>query len=402
VAERATIIRSLFANDRPLLIGAGHIGGSPIRYFRGQIDEPAVYNRALSATEIGAIHAAGASGKCHVPANQPPVASVGGPYAGNEGAAIAFALTGSDPDGDALTYRWDLGDGTTGSGSTPPGAHRYRDNGTYTVTLTVTDTDGASDTESTAVVVANVAPVVASIMASRDPSAISQPVRVKLDFTDAGVLDVHSAVIDWDANGSSDTSAGAITESNGAGSVSGSHVYASPGVYEIRITVTDDDGASSSTVFQYVVVYDTQQGFVTGGGWVYSPPGTFPADPRFAGKAMFGFVSRHENGAVRQAGTEFQFRTDRFRFHTTTSDWLVIAGSKALYRGSGTINGAGDYGFILAVNDGQVPGGGRVDRIRVKIWDKATGVVIYDNQPGSADNANATTAIGGGNIVIHR
>jgi hypothetical protein len=43
-----------------------------------------------------------------------------------------------------------------------------------------------------------------------------------------------------------------------------------------------------------------------------------------------------------------------------------------------------------------------VDKIRIKIWNKSTGQVIYDNQPGSADDASPTTASGEGSIVIHK
>jgi len=47
-------------------------------------------------------------------------------------------------------------------------------------------------------------------------------------------------------------------------------------------------------------------------------------------------------------------------------------------------------------------GGGGVDKFRIKIWDRGTGSIVYDNQNGSADDANPTTAIQGGNIVIHQ
>jgi hypothetical protein len=54
-----------------------------------------------------------------------------------------------------------------------------------------------------------------------------------------------------------------------------------------------------------------------------------------------------------------------------------------------------------AAADGQRNGGGGVDRFRLKIWDRATGVVVYDNQLGAPDDADPSTAIGGGSIVIH-
>jgi hypothetical protein len=90
--------------------------------------------------------------------NEGPTAEPGGPYSGQEGTPIALDLGGTDPDGDALTFNWDLGDGTTGTGATPPASHPYGDNGGYTITLTVDDGNGGSDTQSTTVTVANRSP----------------------------------------------------------------------------------------------------------------------------------------------------------------------------------------------------------------------------------------------------
>ncbi len=39
---------------------------------------------------------------------------------------------------------------------------------------------------------------------------------------------------------------------------------------------------------------------------------------------------------------------------------------------------------------------------RIKIWDKATEVVVHDNQLGAADDADPVTAVGGGSIVVHK
>ena len=67
--------------------------------------------------------------------------------------------------------------------------------------------------------------------------------------------------------------------------------------WPIGALVHGDDGGAATGTYQYVVVYDTEGGFVTGGGWVNSPAGAYVPDPTSAGKANFGFVSRYAQGA---------------------------------------------------------------------------------------------------------
>ena len=44
-----------------------------------------------------------------------------------------------------------------------------------------------------------------------------------------------------------------------------------------------------------------------------------------------------------------------------------------------------------------------MDKFRIKIWDKNNGdAIVYDNEIGGLDDADPTTVIGGGSIVIHR
>jgi len=328
--------------------------------------------------------------------NRAPVANAGPAARGAEGATVAFDGThSSDPDGDALTYTWDFGDGSSGTGPTP--THRYADNGSYPVKLTVSD-GKLSGEATTSAEITNVAPSVGPITAPIDPQEVGTLVTAGAAFTDPGTLDTHTGVMDW---GDGSTSSAAITETNGSGSASGSHAYAAAGVYTLTLTVTDKDGGTGRSVFQFVVVFNPLAGFVTGGGWIISPRDAYPANPLVTGKATFGFVSKYPKNAITPTGnTEFDFHLGNLHFHSTSYDWLVVSTSKVRFKGSGTINGAGDFAFLVSAVDGDVIGGAP-DTFRMKIWDKSTGLVIYDNEMGSGDGAPATTVLGGGSIVIH-
>ena len=98
------------------------------------------------------------------------------------------------------------------------------------------------------------------------------------------------------------------------------------------------------------VVYDPSGGFVTGGGWIDSPVNTDYEYMQVGGKATFGFVSKYAKGAKVPSGdTEFQFYAAGLSFQSTAYEWLVVnqAGTNAQFKGSGTINGAGSYQFML-------------------------------------------------------
>ena len=73
--------------------------------------------------------------------NDEPVADAGPDMSVLVNQLVEFDGSGSyDPDDDIVSYEWDFGDDTGGSGETPN--HSYSAIGTYTVTLTVTDDDG--------------------------------------------------------------------------------------------------------------------------------------------------------------------------------------------------------------------------------------------------------------------
>jgi len=244
------------------------------------------------------------------------------------------------------------------------------------------------------------------VMAPADPVSITTPLTVSANYSDIDLGDTHTATINW---GDGITTAGVVTKldpATNSGTVTGSHSYATPGVYTITVTITDSGSPSlsaSSTTTQYVVIYDPSGGFVTGGGFINSPAGASVQFPLAVGRANFGFVSRYQKGAKIPTGeTEFQFKAGNLNFHSTLYQWLVVAGARAQYKGEGTINGSGRYGFLLTAIDGQVSGGGGVDKFRIKIWDMNSGdAVVYNNEMLSTDDAAPTTAISGGSIVIH-
>jgi hypothetical protein len=74
----------------------------------------------------------------------------------------------------------------------------------------------------------------------------------------------------------------------------------------------------------------------------------------------------------------------------------------SIFKGRGVINGAGDYGFMLTAIDGDVIHGGGVDKLRMKIWDRAANdMVVYDNQMGQEDHTYDGTALSGRSIAIY-
>ena len=253
--------------------------------------------------------------------------------------------------------------------------------------------------------VTNTAPVVTITgPASGSIFAVNTPVNFTGTFTD-DVGDTHTAL--WTIGNA--TQAATVVEPSGStpGSADTTFTFTEAGVYNVSLTVTDNGNLSgvATTVGEFealVVIYDPSAGWVTGGGWINSPAGAYTPMPLLTGKANFGFVSKYQNGAsVPTGNTEFHFKAGNLKFQSTIYEWMVISGGKkAQYKGVGTINGGGNYRFMLTCVDGDQPGGGGADKFRIRIWSDGGGLV-YDNQLNAPDSDDPTTTLGGGSIVIH-
>jgi PKD repeat protein len=177
--------------------------------------------------------------------NQPPhVAPTATPSTGLAPLLVQFSAGASDPEGEALTYRWTFGDG--GTATTPNPQHLYEDPDPYTVTLTVTDARGASTTANLAVVAYVVPPNQPPRVApSAVPMAGIAPLRVAFN---AGATDPEGEplMVRWRL-GTTILSALPTFE----------HTFNDAGTYNVELLVLDRSGGSAEATLSIVVTANT-------------------------------------------------------------------------------------------------------------------------------------------------
>jgi PKD repeat protein len=154
--------------------------------------------------------------------NVAPVASFNSQV---NGLTATFDNTSADNDGRIARSIWNFGDGVSSSMTSPN--HTYAQAGTYRVTLTVTDNGGLSHTRVAEVTVGNVAPVANFDVAVNDLTAT---------FTDRSA-DSDGNIASWSWT---------FDDGTNSNLASPSKTYAAAGAYNVRLTVTDNNGASHS------------------------------------------------------------------------------------------------------------------------------------------------------------
>ncbi|MFL5833547.1 MAG: PKD domain-containing protein [Solirubrobacterales bacterium] len=224
--------------------GAGNFANSSLYFMSraasalfgaGDLDEVALYNRALPATTIEDHYFGSVGG------GEPPLASfTATPNPAQTGEAVNFdGSASSDPDGTIAKYAWDLdGNGTyeTETGAEPVATKAYATAGSYDVRLRVTDSSGNRSSTLRTVTVTNRAPTSSF---SATPSSVNKGQLVT--FNGSGSADADGTVVkyEWDLDGNG------TYETNTGTTPTASRSYSAAGTVETRLRVTDDKGATA-------------------------------------------------------------------------------------------------------------------------------------------------------------
>ncbi len=162
-----TLLTSGNVSSTLSLTGGGYTASVPVVYdtflniwigiYNPRGDEPSgLWSLTVAASDSAQPANSGSSVKAIQVQNRSPVGTfTGSTNSALTGVSITFdAASSSDPDGTIVSYLWDFGDGSTGSGVTT--SHSFANPGTYSVRLTVTDNLGATaSTTYTVTVTAN-------------------------------------------------------------------------------------------------------------------------------------------------------------------------------------------------------------------------------------------------------
>src|SRR2546426_730402 len=172
------------------------------------------------------------------PGPRPPVADFGAsPSPTNPGSPVTFDGSASfDPDGRIVSYTWDFGDSTAGSGVMA--THAYANPGVYTAILTVVDNQSLSSNASHQV-------------------TVNAPPRAAFQFSPATIYIVVSVTFDGSGSTDPDGTIASYSWAFGDGSfgtgVQTSHAYARKGTFGVELTIVDNLGLSNRTTRSVVV-----------------------------------------------------------------------------------------------------------------------------------------------------
>ncbi len=173
------------------------------------------------------------------PANQEPTAVISGPTIGLVGDSLTFdGSNSSDLDGTIASYNWVFGDGVTAIGATV--SHIYNNPGSYNVVLTVADNNGLIDISRYTVIIEETATNLSPVAVINGPATAL--VGETVIFDSDGSYAQEGTITDyiWDFEVDEVPMLTQSAESTIA------HVYDTPGIYRVSLTVVDDEGRTDT------------------------------------------------------------------------------------------------------------------------------------------------------------
>jgi YD repeat-containing protein len=234
--------------------GAGNFANSTLYFMSragsalfgaGDLDEVALYNRALSAATIDDHF----SGTANV-IGQPPAASFTvSPSPAPSGGQVTFDGSASgDPDGTIVKYEWDLdGNGSfeTSTGTSPVATASYPSARSLEPRLRVTDNAGNQSTTTRSLIVQNRPPAATFAVEPATPNT-----GETVTYNAGGSTDPDGTIAryEWDLDGN-----GSYETSTGANPVATTTFAAAVKSQTVGLRVTDNEGASATTSKTFAV-----------------------------------------------------------------------------------------------------------------------------------------------------
>jgi PKD repeat protein len=283
---------------------------------RHQFAQSGRYPVTLTVTDNTDLPNNTATDSVTITVNQSPSAAIAAPDAACPGEQLAFSAEDSlDGDGQITRFEWDFGDGTVAA--EPEVTHTYRSPGVYEVALTVDDGAGLNNSRDQSTIDFHV---------NRAPRAEAGPDRIvcpgePVAFDAAMSVDWDGALVRqvWDF--------GDGTTADGQQVL---HTFEQPGIYDVRLAVTDDSGAQCSTTVDVARVH------------VNAPP------QAVAGGDRGGFVGGAHDDLLFDASMSSDADGEPLSYEWDLGDGIKRTGEKILH----SYGEEGEYAVRLAVSDG--------------------------------------------------
>jgi PKD repeat protein len=163
--------------------------------------------------------------------------AIAGLSAVNDGPTLlgtATQLTATISGGSNVTYNWDFGDSTNGSGASVP--HQYAAPGSYIAEVTASNAVSQSTTTTTVQIDENITPISGLTAANDGPTIFGTFTQLTATITSG-----NNVTYEWDFGDGASDNGGII-----------SHQYTAPGTYTAVVTATNSVGQASATTIVQV------------------------------------------------------------------------------------------------------------------------------------------------------